>query len=92
MNTELTDIARRVVWYQDPQMTIQSPTVFLSHAFRYGSLTDWVEIEKYFSLSVILDVLNDPQVGIIDPVSWHFWHVYYGILPVPPLPTRAVPH
>jgi hypothetical protein len=85
---ELRSVAKRVVWFKQPDETLQEPKLFLSHLMTYGTLKDLVVAMKYYSDEDFARVLADPPPGIFDLRSWIYWNLRYHREPVPPLPSR----
>jgi hypothetical protein len=88
--SELINVARRVIWFQKPEETLQDPVRFLAYAMCYGTAEDLVTLEKAgVGLAEYREVLDDPPPGILDPRSWTFWNLKCGRTTVPPMPVRT---
>jgi hypothetical protein len=87
---ELLLVARRVVWFKEPQETITDKAFFLAHVMTYGTLEDVLTARKYFSSADFVEALRSAPAGIFDPRSWAYWNTIMGRLPVPPLPSRSI--
>ena len=86
---ELIDVARRVVWFKEPEETLRDPTHFLAYAMRYGTDEDISAISGAgIGLKQLSEVLDNAPSGIFDARSWNFWNLKCGRKSVPPLPTR----
>lgn len=88
---ELLNIARRAVWFQSPQATLEDPLLFLAHLMTYTLASDVVLIESRLSRAEIAYVLDHAPAGVFDAPSWSFWNVRVGRDPVPPIPVRIIP-
>jgi hypothetical protein len=88
---DLKRVAKRVVWFKDPDEALQEPKLFLAHLMTYGTLEDIATAMKYFPESDFEIVLKDPPSGIFDLRSWTYWNLRYRHEPVPPLPQREFP-
>ena len=85
---ELLAVARRVVWFKEPQQTLRNEVFFLNHAMTYGDVQDVVTIRKRFDDDVLRDSLRNAHPGVFDPRSWAYWHAVLGMLPAPATPVR----
>lgn len=89
--TELAELARRLVWWQEPERTLARPERLVAQAMTDGT---WEEVElvrQTFGEPVLRAVLTDPPPGVFDARSWNYWHLVLGMWPVPPLPRRRLP-
>jgi hypothetical protein len=88
---ELIRIARKVVWYDAPEQTLQDLKIFLSHLMVYGSPADVAVVDRYIPQDEFRNVLAHAPAGVFTADAWIRWHVQLGISPVPPLPRRRFP-
>jgi hypothetical protein len=88
---DLRRVAKRVVWFKQPEETLSETRLFLAHVMTYGTLEDIVTAMKYYSEADFDLVLKDPPAGIFDLRSWNYWNLRYRHEPVPPLPRREFP-
>ena len=87
---ELLDVARRVVWFKEPEETLSDPIHFLTYAMRYGTDEDISAISRAgVGLKQLSEVLDKAPSGIFDARSWNFWNLKCG-RSVPPLPIRKL--
>ena len=86
---DLLKVARRVVWFEPPEATIEQPKRFLAYLMTYGTWEEVLVAKKYFSDQEFESVLVDPSPGIFDVRSWNYWNLLYNHDPVPPLPQRS---
>lgn len=89
--TELLRVARKVVWYDAAERTLEDIPTFLAHLMVYGSLADVKLVEKYISLEEFRKALGEAPAGIFTQDAWIRWHRQLGIEPIPPLPRRRFP-
>jgi hypothetical protein len=87
---DLLRIARKVVWYDNPQQTLADLPTFLAHLMVYGSPADLVVVERYVPAEEFRRVLENAPPGIFTRDAWERWHKRFG-MPVPPLPRRRFP-
>ena len=88
---DLLEVARRVVWFQLPEETVQEPRLFLAHLMTYGTIEDIAVARRHFSQDDFRKTLEQAPPGVFDGRSWAYWNVVFGRLPVPPLPRREFP-
>jgi hypothetical protein len=89
--SDLLRVAKRVVWFKQPEDAIKDVMLFLAHVMTYGTLTDIATTLRYFSEDDFKSVIMDPPPGVFDRRSWTYWNVRYHREPVPDLPKRKLP-
>lgn len=89
--TDLEHVAKRLFWWQSPSDALSDPIRFLAQVMTYGTVEDVLTVRQHFSESFFREVLVNPPAGVFDPRSWNYWHIAFGIKPVPPLPKRQIP-
>jgi hypothetical protein len=87
---ELLRVARKVVWYQNPEETLADLMTFLTHLMVYGSADDVSVAEGYVPAEEFRKVLENSPAGVFTQDVWEKWHERFGI-PAPPLPRRRFP-
>ena len=87
---ELHQVAKRVVWFDSPEQTLQNPRLFLAHLMVYGTIEEIIIAKRHYAGGDFMEVLNHPPPGVFDPRSWTYWNLVYGRYPAPPLPTRQL--
>lgn len=88
LTPELQQVARRVVWFEEPEQAIADPARFVAYAMTYGTHTDVAEIEQQLTEVGLLEALENAPAGIFDPRSWAYWNLKLGRYPTPPMPQR----
>ncbi len=88
LDETLLGVARRVVWFQPPQETLQDEVQFLSHVMIYGLPEDVIAVRDAYGDEAFRNALRNAWPGIFDPRSWSYWHTVLDMLPAPPLPVR----
>jgi len=88
---ELLRVARKVVWYDAAERTLDDIPTFVAHLMVYGSPTDVKVVEKYMSREEFRKALANAPAGIFTQDAWIRWHEKLGIRPIPPLPRRRFP-
>ena len=89
-NKELIQLAKRVVWFQKPEDTLDDTLLFAMHTMQYGTLDDLIIFKKYFSKDLIREILEKATAGVLRKRAWNFWHYQAGIFDPPPLPVRTI--
>jgi len=87
---ELLAISRRIIWFEDPMVSLSQPLRFLAYAMRYATHEDMKIIRSHITDDEFREALRTVPPGIVDPRSWCYWHVRMGIFPPPPLPERRM--
>jgi len=88
---ELLALARRIVWYKQPEDALRNRGVFLAHLMTQGSEEDLFIAQMHFPDEDFRAVLDNPPPGIFTRETWERWNREYGRVPVPPLPRRQFP-
>jgi len=87
---ELLRVAKKVVWYDRPEQTLEDLKTFLAHLMVYGSAGDLAVVERYVPEDEFRRVLEDAPAGVFTPEAWKQWHERFGMV-APPLPRRRFP-
>lgn len=85
---EILALARRIIWFEEPEQALQNPTQLVAYAMTYGTHEDMKILRRYFSDEDLLEALDHAPPGVFDGRSWAYWHLKLGRYPAPPLPTR----
>jgi len=89
----LLAVARRVVWFKQPEEALADPVHFLAHVMTYGTAEDLQALNDSVGADALREVLRHPPPGVFDGRSWAYWHYRLGLTPpgqpVPPLPQRC---
>jgi hypothetical protein len=86
---ETVEVARRIIWFEEPEKTLAEPVRFMAYAMTYARHVDMQVIRRYVSDEEIRQALDAAPPGIIDPRSWAYWNLRMGRFPPPPLHTRT---
>ena len=84
-------MARKYVWWQPPERTLEDRRLFLAQMMTLGTVADIRWLLSRVSTSELRRVLRDPPIGIFNRRSWNFWHLRLGLTPTPALPARPLP-
>jgi len=88
---ELERVARRVIWFEEPEKALSEPIRFLTYAMTYGTHEDMATLRRHVSDDDLPEALAHAPPGIFDPRSWAYWHLVLDRYPPPPLPERILP-
>ena len=86
---KLERIAREVVWWEPPEVTMSDENDFLCRVMVRGAWEDVQDLEKAYGEEAFRRALQHARPGVFDPASWHYWHYRLGEDPVPELPKRT---
>ena len=84
-------MARKYVWWQPPERTLEDRRLFLAQMMTLGTAADIRWLLSRVPTSEMHHVLRDPPIGVFNRRSWNFWHLRLGLTPTPELPTRELP-
>lgn len=87
---ELLRVAKKVVWYDRPEQTLEDVKTFLTHLMVYGSPADVGVVECYVPKEEFMRVLEEAPAGVFTSEAWKRWHEQFG-MSVPALPRRHFP-
>lgn len=88
---KLRQIARRVCWWQTPDEALAYMPGFLAQVMTYGTWNDVQHVRTELGDDALRNLLKSAPPGIFDARSWHYWHRFFGMTPIPPLPRRQIP-
>jgi hypothetical protein len=88
---ETEAVARRVVWFESPDVSLADPVRFMAYAMTYATHEDMRTLRAYVCDADLREALQKAPAGIIDPRSWAYWNSKMGRWPAPPLPVRRFP-
>jgi len=86
---QTVQIARRVIWFEEPEQALADPIRFMAYAMTYARHEDMRVIRQYVSDDEIRDALDAAPPGIIDPRSWAYWNLKMGRFPPPAMRERT---
>lgn len=84
-------LARRIVWFEEPETALADPVRFAAHALARGVHEDMRQLRTHLSDDDLREVLVKAPPGIIDERSWAYWNNVLGRYPPPPQPQRFIP-
>ena len=84
----ISDMAERLVWWQRVEQTLRRPERLIAQAMAVGTSEDAERVEAIFGTEAMRRVLAAAPAGIFDTRRWDYWHLRFGYVRTPPLPTR----
>ena len=87
----LRNLARRYVWWQQPEITLARRSRFLCQLMQLGTAEDVRSARNALGDGAFRDALRSAPPGVLDPKSWNYWHLVLFGGPVPPRPKRPLP-
>ncbi len=86
-------LAGKYVWWKRPEDALRDKRHFLASLMTYATMKDTLWMEENFSRKELIDVLQNPPIGVFTPRAWHFWHYRLGLADnendIPDLPRRG---
>ncbi len=86
---DLLKVARRVVWFKEPEEALAEPVHFLAHVMTYGTIEDLKALQGIAGIEEFREVLENPPAGVFDERSWAYWNLKCGHKPFAQLPGRV---
>jgi prophage regulatory protein len=87
----MSQVARRVVWWQSTQQTLERPLDFVARVMATGSLDEVRQVERFFGEPTLRKAVVQAPPGVFDRRAWNYWLLLLGLDRTTPLPTRQVP-
>jgi hypothetical protein len=88
--TEAEHLARRYIWWQPSEKTLQNYPRFLAHAMNLATWKDQCWLESMIPYEHLRLALKLTPSGVFTARSWNYWHVRLGE-PTPVLPEKYIP-
>lgn len=86
---ELDPLAKRYVWWEKPEWAYTHPTVFLANVMNIGTWQDIQLARKILGDKILKQALLEAPPGYFGYRAWDYWHLKFGLTPIPPLPKRS---
>lgn len=87
-NEGVLRVAQRLIWWAAPEEALADRIRFAAQVMTFGSWDDVQVVRNQFGEEIFREVLASPPTGVFDLRSWLYWHRYFRIDPIPPLPKR----
>lgn len=88
---ELLRVAKRVVWFKPPAVTLADDVFFLNYLMIYGTVEDLMVARQRYDDDDFRGALRNALPGIFDARSWAYWHAHLDMGPAQPRPVRQFP-
>ena len=88
-NDALRGVARRVFWWLTPEEAMADQLRLAAQVMTWGTWDDVQTTLAVLGEETLRRALLTAPAGVFDARSWVYWHNYFRISPVPPLPRRA---
>ena len=75
----LVNLARRIIWFQDPEETISNTDQFPSYMMKNGRIEDILTMYKYYNDSDLLKAFKSDFGKAMDRKSKDFWALRLGL-------------
>lgn len=86
---ELLAIAKRVIWFEPPEVALADAVQLVAYATRYATAEDMVQLRRHMTDDAFRWALDRAPPGVIDARSWCYWNAILGRYPAPPMPVRT---
>lgn len=90
LTLETADLARRLVWFEEPSEALADPYRFIAYALARATHEDMKILRAFATDDDLREALDHAPPGIIDARSWAYWNSKLGRYPAPPLPKRQL--
>lgn len=84
----LESLAVRYVWWNTPEWAFHHAEILLANIMNLGSFSDLQLLRREVGDERLKEVILHAPAGYFSHRSWDYWHMKFGIKPIPPLPTR----
>lgn len=94
VNTELTRLAQRYIWWEPPEKALATPERVIAQVMTLGTVEDLDVLTRTVARSLLVDTLRHARPGWFDAPAWAFWHHRLGLISAldrpPALPVRQI--
>ena len=87
----LRAIARKLLWWKSEEEALADLRRLACQIMTLGTWDDVLLARAELQDEFFRDSLAQAPPGVFDARSWNYWHLVFGIEPVPPLPLRRLP-
>ena len=86
----LLPVAAKVFWWGTPEDALRDWYRFAAQVMTFGDWDDVQATRRFLGEGALRSALENAPPGVFDNKSWNYWHVFFRIAPIPPLPTRRL--
>jgi len=90
LTPETEAVARRIIWFEEPEQALSDPVRFMAYAMTYATHEDMKAVRRHISDEDFREVPDKAPPGIVDGRSWAYWNLVFGRYPTPPQPRRPL--
>lgn len=87
---DLIQVARRVVWFEPPEVSLSDTARFLAYVMTYGTAEDIAIVRRHIGETGLREALDEAPPGIVDERSWAYWNLLPDRYPPPSPPKRSL--
>jgi hypothetical protein len=87
----LRAVAGKLLWWKTEDEALADPLRLACQIMAFGTWDDVLLARPELTDEVLQRALAQPPPGVFDARSWNYWHLVFGLVPVPPLPVRRFP-
>ncbi len=87
----MTRMARRYIWWQSPEESLEDPRRVIAQVMDIGTLEDIRSLVDAVGRNTLIGVMSQARPGWFRPRSWAFWHTALETATagrIPPIPSR----
>ena len=88
---QLRATAVKLLWWKTEEEALADPCRLAGQIMTLGTWDDVLLARAELGDECFRAALVQSPPGVFDARSWNYWHLVYGIVPVPPLPARRLP-
>ena len=89
---ELLEVARRVIWFEEPERGLADPLQLLAHVMVFGTPEDLRGWRGIIGKDDYREALEHAPPSICHSRSRAYWNLVCGRRPAPPLAVRIFPN
>jgi hypothetical protein len=86
----LTAVAKRLCWWQTPEEALADTIRFAAQVMTFGNWEDVQTTRAVLGDEHLKRTLRQAPPGVFDAPSWTYWHLAFGIEPLPQMPQRKL--
>jgi len=86
----LSEIARRVAWWDEPERTLSRPEIFVARVLARGSADEIVDVEAKYGRAVMRRAVRRAPASMLGDKARNYWEVVLGMPHEPAPPVRDV--
>ena len=89
-HVRLSEIARKVAWWDDPERTLSRPEIFVARVLERGSADDIADIEVHYGRAVMRRAVRRAPASLLGDRARNYWELVLGMPHEPAPPAREV--